>query len=951
MDHTPFLVGIDLGTTNSTVAALDTRHESAVRVIPLPQLTAHSTVEPRSALPSFLYFPERHEIEAGQWAVPWAPTPDWVAGVLARDYGSLTPARQIVSAKSWLAHGGVDRRSILLPWDCEAPARRMSPVAASAAYLSHIRDAWNVTIAATDDGLRLERQSVVLTVPASFDEEARELTVEAARAAQLAGLTLLEEPIAAFYAWSARHDIGDLTGAAEQIALVCDVGGGTTDFSLIRVRRGNGQPAFERIAIGDHLLLGGDNVDLALALVVEQKINAESGNRLTVPQRQTLRRQCSAAKESLLGENAPSEASITLLGSGRAVVGDAIKTVLTRDEVNRTLETFLPLTAAGDAQVARPARAALRELGLPYQNDPAITRHLAAFLARSASLLDEGHRAVVRAGGHSMIRPDCVLFNGGFFMPSAARDRVVEALAGWFGSPPGVLPSTSLDAAVALGAAHYAQIRAGIDHTAPLIKAGSGRTYYIALNTPRAGDSITAVCVLPRGTDEGTHFTLDHPFTVATNTPVAFSLFSSTIRRDEVGQIVKLQAADVHEHAPLVTVLRYGRKSRGLELPIRLSIAFTELGTLEFLCESLASDHRWRLQFELRGSTETVDAGQHEFDNSQMSPADAESTAGHEAIVPQDALDSGEAAVRAVFSGRGADTPEQLVAVLEQRFGYAKTSWPIGALRYLSDVLIDVADRRRLSPPLEARWLNLFGFCLRPGFGAAKDPWRVTEARKIYSAGVVFPSAVQNRAEWVVLWQRVAGGFSTGQQLELARRTMGDLGMGTKKARGLTPQIERESWRLLASLERVDATARAKIGDELLARLAREPTNASLLWAIGRLGARVPLYGPLNSVVPPVDAGRWLRRLASFKHVTPEMAAALVHIGALTGDPLRDVDEETLAAVRERLTSIRIDSAATRPLREILPPSSTDTNWVFGEPLPNGLRLRDESAEHSAIRR
>jgi hypothetical protein len=550
-----------------------------------------------------------------------------------------------------------------------------------------------------------------------------------------------------------------------------------------------------------------------------------------------------------------------------------------------------------------------------------------------------------------MIRPDCVLFNGGFFTPTVARARVLEALGHWFGRPPAVLTSTSLDAAVALGAAHYAQIRAGVGRPAALIKAGSGHAYYIALNARDAGDSITAVCVLARGTDEGTRFTLEHPFTVATNTPVAFSLYSSTIRRDEVGQIVTLEAADVYEHAPLVTVLRYGRKSRGLELPIRLSIAFTELGTLELWCESLASDHRWRLQFQLRGSTESVGVLPHRSDPAVIFEPDVESAAGHEAIVSQDAIDGGEAAIRAVFAQSGSDTgPEQLVAILEQRFGYAKASWPIRALRHLSDVLIDVADRRRLSPRLEARWLNLFGFCLRPGFGAAKDPWRIAEARKIYAGGVLFPSAIQNRAEWVVLWQRVAGGFSTGQQLELARRTMGDVGMGAKKARGLTPQIERESWRLLASLERVDAAARVKIGDEMLVRLVRDPTNASLLWAIGRLGARVPLYGPLNSVVPPGDAARWLRRLGSFKHLTSDAAEAIVHIGALTGDPLRDVDEDTLAEIRERLTSSGIDNLATRPLREILPPSTADTNWVFGEPLPNGLRLRDAPTDHAALR-
>jgi hypothetical protein len=320
------------------------------------------------------------------------------------------------------------------------------------------------------------------------------------------------------------------------------------------------------------------------------------------------------------------------------------------------------------------------------------------------------------------------------------------------------------------------------------------------------------------------------------------------------------------------------------------------------------------------------------------SSGDAENE--HEAVVSKDAIACGERAIRLVFAHGGGDADaEQLVALLEQTFGYGKTAWPIGVLRHLADVLIAVAEARRSSPRLETRWLNLFGFCLRPGFGAAKDPWRVTEARKIYAGGVAFPSAVQNRVEWVVLWQRVAGGFSPGQQLELARRTMGELGMDRKKPRRLNPQAERESWRLVASLERLDTATRVQIGDQLLARLERDQMNASLLWAIGRAGARVPLYGPLNCVVPAGDAARWLRRLASFRLVTPDVVAALVHIGALTGDPCREIDRETLDMVRERLASAGADDSGTRALHEVLPASTADVSWVFGEPLPNGLRL------------
>jgi hypothetical protein len=930
MRRTPFLVGIDLGTTNCSVGALDTRRSAPIDNPPIVQLTAPATIEPRRTLPSFLYFPDEHEIDSGSVAMPWNRRPEAVAGVFARDRGALAPARQIVSAKSWLAHPGVDRRARLLPWAAEPAARRTSPVEASAAYLAHIRDAWNTTVASDDRTLRLEAQSIVLTVPASFDEEARELTVEAAEAAGLTSLTLLEEPIAAFYAWSGAHDIGAALPPGGGIALVCDVGGGTTDFSLIRVSGRPDAPAFERIAVGDHLLLGGDNVDLALAARLERKMIAdEAAAGLALTQREALRRQASAAKERLLAGGNPIETvSVRILGAGQAVVGGARTASLARAEVLRVIEEFLPLTAPDDVETTSRSRAGLRELGLPYEADPAITRHLAAFLARSAAVLSDGDRAAVRIGNHAVVRPDAVLFNGGFFTPALARQRIVDALTSWFGAPPRVLAATDLQAAVAIGATRYAQLRAGSAGAAPLVKAGSGRAYFAGLRGLAADGDIAAVCVLARGTEEGTRIALDHPFTVATNMPIAFSLYSSTTRRDEVGSLVRLSPAEVHEHAPLVTVLRYGRRSRQVELPVRLAVAFTELGTLELWCESEVSEHRWRMQFQLRSGAEHAASSAPVFDS------------GPEAVVGAEAIADAEQAIESVFGGaEGEGGADQLVARLEQTLGYARPAWPIGPIRQLADRLLAVADARRQAPRLEARWLNLFGFCLRPGFGAAKDPWRIAEARKIYLAGLAFPAAIQNRAEWLVLWQRVSGGFSTGQQQELAQRVGRELGLGARKAPRVHPQLERESWRLLASLERLDAANRVAVGDALIVRLQRDPGNASLLWAIGRAGARVPLYGPLSSVVPAADAARWVQQLAALKPATPDLAIALVQMAALTGDPLRDLDDRARAAARAAVELAVGIGEAVRPLFEVISTSAADANRVFGEPLPDGLRL------------
>jgi hypothetical protein len=949
MTRSAFLIGIDLGTTNSTVAAVDTRERSPeVRHYRIPQLVAPGVVESAPALPSFLYFPSPDEIAAGGFAVPWDTNANGVVGTLARDRGALAPARLVSSAKSWLVHPAVDRRAAFLPPGASGDIPRISPVDASVRYLRHMRDAWNATVAAADPSLRFERQTIVLTVPASFDEQARELTVEAASLAQLSSVILLEEPVAAFYAWmAARTDSASLED--DVVALVCDVGGGTTDFSLIRLRIDAGALAVERIAIGDHLLLGGDNVDLALAALAERKIAiAQPTRKLALTERSALQRLCSAAKERLLSDGAPDDVRVTVLGAGRSVVGGTMTVSLARAEVEATLGEFLPIANLHEIDDVRASRAGLRELGLPYEPDPAITRHLARFLARAADVFSPGHRALVLTASGPVVRPDLLLFNGGFFIPAVARDRITGALAQWFGQSPCVLESTNLETAVAVGAATYARLRAGVGAAGTLVKAGSGRAYYVALGAPRSEDgTFEAVCVLARGTPEGTEQTFEHLFVVTANRPVSFTLCSSTTRADRAGDIVQLDAGiDALQRAPLVTVFRYGRKSRHVELPVRVSATFTEVGTLELWCRSETSDHRWRLQFQVRGT-----------DESDQTPERAEAPS-DEVVIPDDALVHAESVVRALFTGAGAQaqserdtdvspqsdvTPENVVARLEHLFGYAKAAWPIGAIRRLADTLLEVADGRRRSAPFEARWLNLIGFCLRPGFGAAKDPWRIGEARKIYAADLVFPGAVQNRAEWLVLWQRASGGFTAGQQREVAQRIIGELGVGGRKPGRITPQIERESWRMLASLERLDPVMRVKIGDEVIRRLRRDPGNTSLLWSIGRLGARTPIYGPLTSVVPAADAARWLEQLIALRP-TPELVAAIVEIGARTGDPLRDLDEAALDAARRHSAESQVHPDALRALSEVVARTFADASRAFGEPLPNGLRL--EAARH-----
>ena len=684
-----------------------------------------------------------------------------VTGLLAREMGALVPTRQVSSAKSWLSYPGVNRRASILPAQAEPPQPMISPVEASARYLMHLRDAWNGAMG-TDPETRFEHQEIVLTVPASFDEDARELTVEAARRAGLDKLTLLEEPLAAFYAWIAKNrHAANRDAQAEKgedlrdgdLILICDIGGGTTDFSLVSVRLVDGEHQFERTAIGEHLLLGGDNLDFALARRVEEKLNDV---KLTLRQRYALRRSCCSAKERLLSDSSLERVPVTVLGSGRAVVGQTLSVDLTREEVLQILTTgFLPITAP-DEMPASSRPTALRELGLPYASDPAITRHLAAFLTQAAVVMNSS------SATHRMARPDAVLFNGGFCTPAVIRERIVEAISAWFsagdsGWQPRLLSNEGFDSAVARGAAYYGRVRHG---TGLRVRAGSARTYYIAL--PSQG-ALRGICVLPAGVDEGTTLPLlNHEFSVLANRPVSFTLYSSRTRHDAHGEVVALDEENLHLHAPLVTLLRYGKKLRELYLTVRLRVSFTEVGTLELWCESRDTQHRWRLQFELRGEEPQAE----QLDSAKPQPVPRPSST----VTPSDAtIESAVELIRRVFEGPADDESGSLASQMEAALGAKRDSWPIPAIRRFCDVLIEVAPGRKKSPRHEVRWLNLYGWCLRPGFGAPGDDARMNHLRRIAFNKLVFADDLQCQVEMLALLRRIAGGINASEQQALYR--------------------------------------------------------------------------------------------------------------------------------------------------------------------------------------
>jgi hypothetical protein len=612
-----YVIGIDLGTTHTALAHAETAAEGArAEIAPIPQLVAAGTVDARPLLPSFLYL--AHESEGAQ-ALPWDAERRFAVGEHARARGVDAPARVVASAKSWLSHAGVDRRGPTLPVGAPEDIEKISPVEASWRYLEHLGEAWDHRFAKDDPELAFAKQEIVLTVPASFDASARDLTVEAAVAAGIEDITLLEEPQAALYAWIEGHgDAWRKEIKVGDVILVVDVGGGTTDFSAIAATEKDGSLELQRIAVGDHILLGGDNMDLALAHLVRQKLVAE-GKEIDRWQMAALTHAARVAKERLLGDAALASAPIAVAGRGSKLLGGGLRSELTRAEVEKTLvDGFFPEVPANARPVAR-ARVGLTQLGLPYASDPAITKHLAAFLGRQAGATAKlaGFAQAAKQGDSSdraprLLHPTAVLFNGGVMKGEALRERLVKTLNAWLaedGAPPvRVLGGADLDLAVARGAATYGLARHG---RGIRIRGGTARAYYVGIESampavPGVEPPITAMCLAPFGMEEGTEADLPpHELGVVVGEPVRFRFFGSSVRReDQAGtELESWKEGELEELSPIEVTLPAEGRREGDVVPVRLSASVTEVGTL--LLEAVPTspqkaDERWKIELSVR---------------------------------------------------------------------------------------------------------------------------------------------------------------------------------------------------------------------------------------------------------------------------------------------------------------------------------------------------------------
>ncbi|MBE0595763.1 MAG: Hsp70 family protein [Desulfuromonadales bacterium] len=917
-----YCIGIDLGTTNCVLAYLPAGPGGpSPQVLPVPQWEGPASLRESVTFPSFAYLTTEAE-RPSAFADPRLPLPDgWVPGLFARARLAETPGRVIHSAKSWLSHAAVDRTAAILPWQSAEipPEGRLSPVAASALYLGWLRDSWNAAMAADDPEAAFAAQEVVVTVPASFDEAAQELTLDAARQAGYpATVRLLEEPQAAFYDWlgytTHRRQLLDLlerTAGRPARVLVCDIGGGTTDFSLFEVagdRQAPGGLGLRRLAVSDHLLLGGDNIDLTLAYRLEERLTA-GGPRLSGRQLGQLLAQARELKERILGaEEATPTYTVSLAGSGAGLVAGARTVTLAASEVREVvLEGFFPVCEREDRP--RQSSGGLREWGLPYAADTAVTRHLAAFL--------EGEPI------------DALLFNGGTVTPLFLRQRLHRLLTDWQnGAAPAILATDAPALAVARGAARYAWLLA---HPQAGGRIAGGHAHALYLEVVRGrGKERSLVCVLPRGLEAGQSVRIDNAeFDLRVNQPVRFQPFFSARRQgDRPGGVIAWNDRDFRPLPSLETAIHLPPerpRPANNRLRVTLEAALTELGLLQLWCVEEDGPGRWRLDFNLRrGLGEEAPAVQ----------------AAEAPLVPERQLREADLALRALYGKKMvAELPEvkprQLLRRLEQLLGGPRESWDGATLRALWPTLAAGMGRRGRTPDHEESWLYLAGWLLRPGYGFPLDEARMEELWHLFAQGMVHPGEKRVQVQWWLLWRRTAGGLHAARQEKILEKILPALRGG---------ELLPEMIYLAGALERLRPEKKQELV-RLFAKGLQRPRVKSrepYAWALGRLLARVLLYAGPEAVLPPAAVRELYTqtRELDWRDPTWRPLLPLFAQGArLSGVRDLDLEDELRQEIASRLREGGALPEQVRVVRELVPVADEDRARQFGETLPAGLIL------------
>jgi molecular chaperone DnaK (HSP70) len=918
-----YCIGIDLGTTNCVLAYLEAGSDDyRPKVLPVPQWDSPASIVQRETLPSFNYLtslPDRQGgFHAGDSELP-APPGDWVPGIFARNRMADTPSRVIHSAKSWLCYGEIDRTAAILPWQSEEvpPRDRLSPVQASSAYLSCLKDAWNRAHRDRGPQESFENQGIVITVPASFDEAAQELTLEAAQLAGYPeGISLIEEPQAAFYDWLGwgRH-VSELLDLLERVpgrrarVLVCDIGGGTTDLSLFEVAGDPLSPtglALSRVAVSEHLLLGGDNIDLTLAYLFEQKLSA-GRSKLTGGQWNQLLVQARELKERILGNGAGDDSfTLTLASAGAGLFASTLSASISAAEVRETvLEGFFPDCEA--SELPEKKGGGLREWGLPYAHDTAVTHHLAGFL--------EGRRV------------DAVLYNGGSVTPAFLRRRLTLLLTRWQGGlAPVELHNDAMALAVARGAARYGRILR-TPASGARIAGGHARALYLEVVLGKQKKVPTLICVLPKGMEANQSVRIENAeFDLLVNQSVRFQCFFSNRRlNDPAGELVPWREDEFQPLPQLQTAIHLppGRpKPANNRLRVTLECALNELGLLQLFCVEQGGPGRWRLDFNLRRPV-----------GGEELPAPVEQPPARE-------LAQALGLILSLYGKRrDASLPEarprQLMRQLEKTLGGSRESWDSATLRGLWPAISQGMTRRGRSVDHEESWLYLAGFALRPGYGYPLDESRIEELWRLFDLGLAFPGEKRVQVQWWLLWRRTAGGLNTRRQEKILDRILPML----------SPQPETAELLYLAgSLERISLDRKLQVV-KLLSAALRKPQVSNKIpyaWALGRLLSRIPLYAGPEVVLAPREVEKLFGQLREADWKIPAYAP----LNPLFAQAARRTERRGIDLSPEARQEIlrKMKDSGARPeelqvVRELVPVQDADRVRQFGESLPSGLVL------------
>jgi molecular chaperone DnaK (HSP70) len=920
MTQPKFSIGIDLGTSNSVLAFSPLSGEGGAEVLDIPQWDTTSTVSDSQTLPSFLYLPE--EAVAAEFRGRGLNAGGWVVGKLARRRASETPGRVVKSAKSWLCHHAADRSAPFLPWGSDAltNAEKISPVTASANILAQCRAAWNARFGPQGPEFAFNAQNVTITVPASFDAAAQRLTLDAAEQAGFPDdVRLLEEPQAAFYWWLESQAGGDEPPSEETATrhvLVVDVGGGTSDFSLFELtqHKGEREPAIKRVAVSDHILLGGDNIDLAIAHLVEPRLT--SGGALSAGQWDQLVARCRSLKEQALGrDGAPDEVfTVSIPARGSSLFANSLSAQLKRAELEGLiLEGFFPDCRADD----RPRRAlgAIKEFGLPYAFDGAITRHLAAFLRDRPGV-------------------DAVLFNGGSLFSARLRERLANQIGKWQqGHQPLELENPRPDLAVACGAAYSGWLTS---HKARRIEGGAARAVFLEVH---GETQPTLVCILPHGAAPGQKFKLDDlDLRLRINRLVRFQIFTST--RHEHTQAGDFEAPSPEAFLalpPLETAATVAQPPRGelaASIPVELIAEVSELGLLQVSCRSLDPDipQSWPLEFNLRP-----------HEGPPAAPARPAAPNPTEPNVAPAALAAAQRAIGAAFTlplgKKDKLTAPRLLQSLEQNLGRAKGDWNGLLLRDLWSSLEANEGGRALSIEHEEVWLILAGFLLRPGFGVPMDEARIDALWRILGEGPRFPGK-RGKLQEYILWRRVAGGLSAERQEAL---------LAAERDRLYQPKnVAPELIRMVGSFERLSHETKADLIQrfiETAVELASAKKHcAPYLAALGLLLNRTPFHAGPESIVAPSLVESAYEAFSRFDWSDPEFLEArtlFLRAARALDDRRLDLSRSARNKIADRLQKCGAPQVKVERVRHFVPVERAERLSLYGEALPPGLILSE----------